>query len=68
VLSNNLFGGHGSKVGGARVAFNPRNSATGANAYEAAVRIRDGERSSNPNVVSSGFGLLRPTRSVAALR
>ena len=48
-LSNNLFDASGN-VGGTGVVFVPRPSETGTDTYEAAVRIRDGERSANLNV------------------
>ena len=44
-VSNNLFDAGGGNVGGAGVAFVPRASDTGTDAYEASVRIRDRDRS-----------------------
>ena len=49
-LNNNLFDASGGNVGGTGVVFAPRPSETGTDAYEAAVRIRDGERSANLHV------------------
>ena len=49
-VSNNLYDTSGGNVGGPGVVFHPRPSDTGTDAYEAALLVRDGDRTATLNV------------------